>query len=148
MRVILRQTVDDLGLEGDIIEVAKGYARNYLIPKGLALQATPQNIKLTEMQRKKIEARRLKVQADAEKVKERLAGVTVKIAQRVGEEEKLYGSVTTMDIAAALEEQGVSIDRKKILLEKPIKSLGEFEVPVKLHPNVTAGIKVVVVPEE
>ena len=148
MRVILRQNIDDVGLEGDILDVSKGYARNYLIPKGFALEATTQNIKLTESQRKKIEARRLKVKEDAEKVRKSLAEVIVTIPQKVGEEEKLYGSVTTMDIAAQLEKQGVEIDRKKLLLDKPIKTLGEFDVPVKLHPQVTGNIKVLVVPEK
>lgn len=148
MRVILRQNIDDVGLEGDILDVSKGYARNYLIPKGFALEATTQNIKLTESQRKKIEARRLKVKEDAEKVRKSLAEVTVTIPQKVGEEEKLYGSVTTMDIAAQLEKQGVEIDRKKLLLDKPIKTLGEFDIPVKLHPQVTGNIKVLVVPEK
>ncbi len=148
MRVILRQNVDDLGLEGDILDVSKGYARNYLIPKGIVLEATPQNIKLTEMQRKKIEVRRLKVKEDAEKVRDRLAELTVQIPQKVGEEEKLYGSVTNMDIAAKLEEKSVMIDKKKILLDKPIKTLGDFEVGIKLHPDVVATVKVVVVPEE
>ena len=148
MRVILRQNIDDVGLEGDILDVSKGYARNYLIPKGFALEATTQNIKLTESQRKKIEARRLKVKEDAEKVRKSLAEVIVTIPQKVGEEEKLYGSVTTMDIAAQLEKQGVEIDRKKLLLDKPIKTLGEFDIPVKLHPQVTGNIKVLVVPEK
>lgn len=147
MRVILKQNMDDLGLEGDILDVSKGYARNYLIPKGFALEATTRNIKLTEMQRKKIEARKLKFKEDAEKVRERLAELTVQISQKVGEEDKLYGSVTSMDIAANLEKQGAEIDRKKILLEKPIKALGEYDVPIKLHPEVTGSVKVVVVPE-
>jgi len=148
MRVILKQNIDDVGLEGDILDVSKGYARNYLIPKGFALEATAQNIKMTEGQRTKIEARKVKVKEDAEKVRKSLAEVTVTIPQKVGEEEKLYGSVTTMDIAAQLEKQGVEIDRKKLLLDKPIKTLGEFDVPVKLHPQVTGHIKVLVVPEK
>ncbi len=147
MRVILRQNVDDLGLEGDILNVSKGYARNYLIPKGLALEATNENIKLMGTQRKKIEARRLKVKEDAEKIRDQLGELTVTISHKVGEEEKLYGSVTTMDISAHLEKLGVDIDRKKLVLEKPIKTLGEFDVYVKLHPEVTGSIKVAVVPE-
>ena len=147
MRVILRQTVDDLGLEGDTLDVSKGYARNYLIPKGFALEATNENIKFMATQRKKIEASRLKVKGDAEKVRDQLAELTVTISQKVGEEEKLYGSVTSMDISSQLEKQGVDIDRKKLVLEKPIKALGEFDVTVKLHPEVMGHIKVVVVPE-
>ena len=148
MKVILTNDMDELGLEGDIVKVANGYARNYLIPKGIALAATKQNITLTESRKKKIEIRRLKAKEDAEKVRERLAGVTITICQKAGEEDKLYGSVTNIDIAAQLEKQGVIIDRRKISLDKPIKSLGEYDVPVKLYPEVTGSVKVVVIPEE
>jgi large subunit ribosomal protein L9 len=148
MKIILKTEVEPLGFEGDIVAVAKGYARNYLIPKGFALEATAQNVKRMEMQRKKIEIRRLKAKEDAEKVKERIGDVVVTIAQKAGEEGRLYGSVTTMDIAAALEKQGIAIERRKIVLDKPIKTLGDFDVPVKIHPEVTAAIKVTVTPEE
>ena len=148
MKVILTQDMDSLGLAGEIVEVARGYARNYLIPKKAALEATQDNIKRTEAQRKSIEVKRIKLKEDALKIKERLADVVVTIAQKAGEEEKLYGSVTSMDIAEQLEKQGISIDRRKILLDKPIKSLGEFSVPVKLHPHVNAPVKVIVVPEQ
>jgi large subunit ribosomal protein L9 len=147
MKVILKQDMESLGLGGEIVNVAKGYARNYLIPHGMALEATERNIKLTETQRKNIEIKSIKAKEDALKVKERLSGVVVTIAQRVGEEEKLYGSVTTMDIAGQLEKQGITVERRRIILDKPIKSLGEFAVTVKLHPEVTAAIKVVVVAE-
>jgi large subunit ribosomal protein L9 len=147
MKVILMQDMDSLGLAGEIIEVARGYARNFLIPKKVALEATQDNIKRTEAQRKNIEVKRIKLKEDALKIKERLAEVVITIAQKAGEEEKLYGSVTSMDIAEHLEKQGISLDRRKILLNKPIKTLGEFSVPVKLHPQVNAPIKVVVVPE-
>ena len=148
MKIVLRQDMDDLGLEGDIVDVANGYARNYLVPKGIALEANKQNIKLMEMQKKKIEVKRLKAKEDAEKVRERMSDVVITISQKAGEEEKLYGSVTSMDIATHLEEQGISIDRRKILLDKPIKTLGEFDVPIKLYPEVTGSIKVVVVSKE
>ena len=147
MKVILAKDTDDLGLAGEILEVAKGYARNFLIPKGIALEATDQNKKHVAMQKKKIEVKRIKAREEAEKIGERMADVVVRIAQKVGEEDKLYGSVTSMDIAARLEEQGVTIDRRKINLDKPIKTLGEFEVPVKLHPEVIGSVKVIVVPE-
>ena len=140
--------MESLGLEGDTVEVADGYARNYLIPKGIALEASEQNIKLMGMQRKKIEVKTVQAKEDAEKIKERIEEMVVTISQKVGEEGKLYGSVTSMDIAAHLEKQGVAIDRRKISLDKPIKALGECEVPVRLHPEVTGSIKVVVVPEE
>jgi len=148
MKIVLRQDMDDLGLEGDIVDVANGYARNYLVPKGIALEANKQNIKLMEMQKKKIEVKRLKAKEDAEKVRERMSDVVITISQKAGEEEKLYGSVTSMDIATHLEEQGISIDRRKILLDKPIKTLGEFDVSIKLYPEVTGSIKVVVVSAE
>jgi large subunit ribosomal protein L9 len=147
VKVILIQDVDSLGLGGEILEVARGYARNYLIPKKIALEATEDNIKRTEAQRKNIEIKRIKLKEDAQKIKERLAEVVVTIAQKAGEEDKLYGSVTSMDIADGLERQGITIDRRKVILDKPIKSLGEFPVSIKLHPNVTASIKVKVVPE-
>jgi large subunit ribosomal protein L9 len=148
MKVILKTEVEPLGFEGDIVTVANGYARNYLIPKGFALEATTQNVKLMETQRKKIEIRRLKAKEDAEKVRERIGDVVVTITQKAGEEGRLYGSVTTMDIAAELEKQGIAIERRKIVLDKPIKTLGDFDVSVKIHPEVTAGIRVTVTPEE
>ena len=148
MEIILRQDMDEIGLEGDIIKVSNGYARNYLIPKGLAFEATPQNIKSLELRRKKIEVRRVKAREEAERFKEQLEGVIVNLTQKAGEEGKLYGSVTTMDIAGGLEDQDIVVDRRKILLEKPIKSLGEFDVSVRVYPEVVASIKVVVSPEE
>ena len=144
MRIILRQDVDELGLEGDIVNVANGYGRNYLIPKGMGLEASPQNIKTLELQSKKIEVRRVKAREAAEKIKQKVEGTELTFSQKSGEEGKLYGSVTSMDIASALEKQDIVIDRRKVLLEKPIKSLGEFEVPVKIYPEITALIRVVV----
>jgi large subunit ribosomal protein L9 len=148
MEVILRQDVDELGLEGDIVNVTKGYARNYLVPNGFALQATPQNLKALELQRKKIEVKRLKGRENAEKLKEKMSELMIHISQKAGEEGKLYGSVTTMDIAADLEAQGIEIDRRKIVLDKPIKAVGEYDIPVRIYPNVTGSIKVVVSPEQ
>jgi large subunit ribosomal protein L9 len=148
MKVILKQSMDALGLEGETVDVAVGYARNYLIPKGFALEANRQNIKFMESQKKKIELRRLKAVEDAEKVKAQLADLVLTIPQKVGEENRLYGSVTSMDIAAQMEETGVAIDRRKILLDKPIKTLGEYDVPIKIYPKVTGSVKVVVVPAE
>lgn len=148
MKVILTTEIDSLGLEGDVVNVANGYGRNYLIPKGLALEANNQNMKMMEMQKKKIDGRRLKARETAEKVKEEIKEKVVTIAQKVGEEDKLYGSVTSMDIADEMERMGISIDRRKIILDRPIKSLGEYEVSVKLHPEVTGTLKVVVVAEK
>ena len=138
----------DLGLEGDVVDVANGYARNYLIPKGIALEANEQNLKLMETKRKKIEVKRFEAKEEAEKIKERMAEVEITISQKVGEEDKLYGSVTSMDIASHLEKRGITIDRRKIVLEKPIRTLGEFEVPIKLYPEVIGSIKVFVIREE
>jgi len=148
MKIILQKDVDELGFEGDIIEVRRGYARNYLIPKGLALEATPQNIKAFEQKKRKIEARKLREREQALKLKEKIEAIEISLRRKAGEEDKLYGSVTNIDIAEELEKAGIVIDRKKILLEKPIKSLGEFEIPIKLFPEVIANLKVKVLPEE
>ncbi len=148
MKIILTQDVHELGLEGDTVNVANGYARNYLIPKGIALEANEQNIKFMETKRKKIEVNRLEAKDEAEKIKEKISDVEITISQKVGEEDKLYGSVTTMDIASELEKQGITIDRRKIVLDKPIKTLGEYDVPIKLYPEVTGSIKLVVIAEE
>jgi len=148
MKLILKQDVDDLGLEGDLVSVAKGFGRNFLIPKGLAAEATTQNMKAFELQRKKIEVRRVKAKEEAVKLKDRVSELVLTFVEKAGEEGKLYGSVTSMDIADAMEKQGVVIDRRKILLDKPIKALGEFEVPVKIYPTVTGNVKVVVAPQE
>ncbi len=148
MKVILQKDMEDLGFEGDIIEVARGYARNYLIPKGIAVEATPQNIKAFELKKKKIEARKLREKEQALKLKEKIEEMEIVIKRKAGEEDKLYGSVTNMDIALELEKAGISIDRKKILLDKPIKNLGEFSVPIKLYPEVLASLRVKILPEE
>ena len=148
MQVILTQDMDDLGLEGSIVDVAKGYGRNYLVPQGFALEATRENITALGMQRKKIEMRRVKVRQEAEAFKAKMDGTVLNFAQKAGAEGKLYGSVTTMDIASALEEKGIMIDRHKIVLEKPVKELGEFDVDIKIYPEVVGTIKIVVAAEE
>jgi len=148
MKVILQRDWEDLGLEGDIIEVARGYARNFLIPKGIAVEATPPNIKAFEQKKKKIEARRAREKEQALRIKDKIEEMEIVLKKKAGEEDKLYGSVTNMDIALELEKAGISIDRKKILLDKPIKSLGEFTVPIKLYPEVVANLKLKILPEE
>ena len=148
MEVILRQDVNELGLEGDIVKVAKGYGRNYLIPQLMALEATEHNRKALELQRKKIELKRVRVKEEAEKVKAAMEEVVLTFSQKAGEEGKLYGSVTSMDVAAQLKDQGIDIDRRKIVLEKPIKELGEFQAEIKIYPEVSANIKVVVKADE
>jgi large subunit ribosomal protein L9 len=142
MQVILQQDVDDLGFEGDLVNVAPGYARNFLIPRKIALEATTNNLKAFESKRKKIEVKRLRAKEEAEKLATSLEGVTLLFREKAGEEGKLYGSVTSMDIAAALEKKGIVVDRKKIVIETPIKSLGEFKILVKIYPNVTGTVNV------
>ena len=148
MEVILKQDVDELGLEGDIVKVAKGYGRNYLIPQSIALEATEHNRKALELQRKKIELKRVRVKEEAEKVKATMEEVVLTFSQKSGEEGKLYGSVTSMDVASQLKDKGIDVDRRKIVLEKPIKELGEFQVEIKIYPEVSAAIKVVVKADE
>jgi len=148
MKIILQQDIHDLGLEGETVEVADGYARNYLIPKGLALEATAQNLKMMEQRQRKIEAKRLRAKEEAQALREKMEALVLMFRQKAGEEGKLYGSVTAMDIASALEEKGIVVDRRKIVLDQPIKSLGDFDVTVKIYPEVTATLKVTVSPEE
>jgi len=148
MEIILQQDLDELGLEGDIVNVAKGFARNYLIPKGFGLEATPQNIKALELKSKKIEVKRLRAKEEAEKLKEKMAEIVLTFSQKTGEEGKLFGSVTSMDIASGLEKQNIVVNRKKIVLEKPIKTIGEFEVPVRIYPEVIGTVKVHVATED
>jgi len=148
MRIILKQDFESLGFEGDTVDVARGYARNYLIPKGIAVEATHANLKALEMRKDKIMARRMKDKDEAERVKEKISQLMVTVRQKAGAEGKLYGSVTTRDIAQELEKEGVVVDRKKISLDEPIRALGEFDVSIRLYPEVMANIKVVVEQEE
>jgi|ERR1700730_5558394 len=147
MEVILREHVDNLGRRGEIVKVADGYARNYLLPRKLALLATDGNKKQIEREKVKYEAKELEEKKVAEAVSGRLATVEVEIARKVGETEALYGSVTTGDIAQALAAKGFDLDKRKLVLQEPIKKLGEFSVPVKLHREVTMQLKVRVVAE-
>src|SRR5258707_669170 len=147
MEVILKEHVDNLGRRGDLVKVADGYARNYLLPRKLALLATDGNKKQIERERAKFEVKELEEQKVAQAVADRMATVEIEIARRVGETEALYGSVTSSDIAEALAAKGFDLDRRKIILQEPFKKVGEYEVPVKLHRDVTTHIKVRVVPE-
>lgn len=148
MKIILKDDIDKLGKYGEIVNVADGYARNFLLPKGLALEATPHAMNLFEMQA----AKRAKVVAEqtaaAQKAAETLQGLKVTIKVKVGEENKLYGSVTAADIAAAIANLGQEIDRRKIQLDEPIKAVGEYTVSVKLYSDVVAQIPVSVVKDE
>ena len=147
MEVILREHVDNLGRRGEIVKVADGYARNYLLPRKLALLATDGNKKVVERERVKFEAKETEDRKVAEAIAERVNNVQVEISRKVGETEALYGSVTTADIAEALHAKGLDIDRRKIVLQEPIKKLGEFDIAVKLHRDVATHVKVRVIAE-
>jgi len=147
MEVILREHVDHLGQRGEVVKVADGYARNYLLPRKLALVVTEANKRQIERERAKFEAREAEDRKVAEAVAARLANADITIARKVGETEALYGSVTSSDIAEALAAKGFDVDRRKLQLADPIKQLGEFDVPVKLHRDVTTTVKVRVVAE-
>ena len=147
MEVILREHVDNLGRRGEIVKVADGYARNYLLPRKLALVATEGNKKQIERERVKFDAKELEEKRVAEAVADRLKNVDVEISRKVGETEALYGSVTTADIAEALAAKGYDIEKRRLHLQEPIKKLGEFEIPVRLHREVTVPLKVRVVAE-
>jgi large subunit ribosomal protein L9 len=147
MEVILREHIDNLGRRGEIVKVADGYARNYLLPRKLALLATEGNKRQIERERAKFEARELEEKTVAEAAAARLAGVGLEIVRKVGETEALYGSVTATDIAAALATKGFEIDRRRLHLPEPIKRLGEYDVPLRLHRDVTVPVKVKVVAE-
>jgi len=145
MKVILKQDVESVGTVGDIVTVKNGYARNYLIPKGIALEATPGNLKRIEQEKKTLELQKNREKKAAEQEAAKLNNVSVTISVSVGEEDKLFGSVTSQDIADALKEKGFEIDKRKIILDEPIKVLGIYSVPIKLHSEVEAKVKVWVV---
>ena len=147
MEVILREHVDNLGRRGDLVKVADGYARNYLLPRKLALLATDGNKKVIEREKVKFDAKEAEEQKVAQAVADRLAAVEIEITRKVGETDALFGSVTNADVADALAAKGFDIDRRKIQLHEPIKKLGDYTVPVKLHREVTVPLKVKVVGE-
>jgi large subunit ribosomal protein L9 len=147
MEVILREHVDNLGKRGDIVKVADGYARNYLLPRKLALPANEGNRKHVERERKIMESREAEEKSSAEAIAARLSLIDISIPRRVGDTEQLYGSVTTADIADFLKAKGFDVDRRKLILPEPIKTLGAYDVPLKLHREVTVPLKVKVVKE-
>jgi large subunit ribosomal protein L9 len=147
MEVILRQHVDNLGERGQIVKVADGFARNYLLPRKLALPATEGNKRHVERERKIMETREAEEKGQAEAIAARLAAIDISIARRVGETDQLYGSVTAADIAEFLKGKGFEIDRRKLILADPIKTIGQHNVPLKLHRNVTVPLVVKVVKE-
>ncbi|MDR2893818.1 MAG: 50S ribosomal protein L9 [Deltaproteobacteria bacterium] len=148
MKVILRADIENIGSLGDVVVVKPGFGRNYLLPQGLAMLATDSNLKVFELERRKLQAKMDALRAEAGDLASRIQAADLSIAMRVGENDKLYGSVTSSMLAAKLAEQGIEVDRHRILLDAPIRTLGEFEVRVRLHADVTALLKVKVVPEE
>ena len=147
MEVILREHVDNLGRRGEVVKVAAGYARNYLLPRKLALPATEGNKQHVARERRIMEAREAEEKSRAEAIAASLGSVPVSIARRVGETDQLYGSVTSGDISEFLKEKGFEVDKRKLILPEPIKTLGEHNVPLKLHRDVTVALKVHVVKE-
>ena len=148
MEVILNKTIDNLGLEGDLVNVKPGYARNYLIPQQIAMPVNKQNLARLQQQKETIEARLEKERKEAGTLADKLSNVTIEIARRVGDEDRLFGSVTSADIADKLEEKGITIDRRTILLNDPIKSLGDTKVMIKVGYQLNTEITVQVVPEK
>jgi large subunit ribosomal protein L9 len=147
MKVILREDVKDLGHIGEMLSVKDGYARNFLLPRGLALEANPKNVKALEHEKRKIQETVKKAKSGADELSAKIAAVTITIRAKAGEEEKLFGSVTAMDLSEALKKEGLDIDRRKIVLDEPIKRLGNYTVGVKIHPEVSAQFTVQVVSE-
>jgi len=145
VKLILLQDVEKLGKSGEVISVKDGYARNYLLPKNLALLATEQNLKAFEIERKRKEEAQEKEVLEAQQLAERISRTSCTIAVEVGRDDKLFGSVTSMDIQKALETEGLIVDKKKIDLKEHINQIGIYSVPIRLHPDVTANLKLWVV---
>ncbi|MBQ4335056.1 MAG: 50S ribosomal protein L9 [Myxococcaceae bacterium] len=147
MKIILREDIHTLGRSGEMVEVRDGYARNYLLPKKLAVVASEKNIRQLEHDRRVIAAHQAKMRASATAIAQKLEQVALTIARKVGDQDKLYGSVTALDIADALSEKGVRIDRRALVMPEPIKAIGQFEIDVRLHHDVTGKVKLEVVAE-
>ena len=148
MEVILKESISSLGKAGEVVKVANGYARNYLLPKSLAILANKKNITQLKRDQERILSKAAQLKEEYEAISIQLQKLDVVIPMRIGEEDKLYGSVTSMDIADAVKAHGFEVDRRKIQLDEPIKSAGEFDVNIKLNPEVIASVHVRVVPEE
>ncbi len=147
MEIILRETIENLGRAGQVVKVADGYARNYLLPRKLAYPATPGNLKVIEFERQSLLRKEAKQKDDAEKLKTMLDAVEIMIRRKVGEQNALYGSVTNSDVAEALEKKGFQIEKRKIHMDDHIKMLGEYSIPIRLFKDVTANVKLKVEPE-
>lgn len=148
MKLILQEDVEKLGTRGQLVDVAEGYARNFLLPRKLGLEATPGNMKRLEKMRSAFAKKEAVERGDAQKLAEMLAGVSLSLSRKAGENDQLFGSVTSADISEALAAQGYTIDKRRIALENPIKLVGEYEIPVKLHREVIANIKLAVKKDE
>jgi large subunit ribosomal protein L9 len=142
MKLILREDVENLGKGGELVDVKPGYGRNFLLPRGLAVMANTKNVRELGHQKAVAEAKAAKLKASAQAVAKRLADTAITLKRKVGEQDKLYGSVTAMDLAEALAARGLQLDRRSIDLAEPLKTLGDFEVPVKLHAEVVGKVKV------
>jgi len=147
VRVLLREDLEHLGRRGDVVKVAPGYARNYLLPKRLAVSVTPGNMKRIDQEQRSLKVRHDREKRTAEDLARRIAEVSCTIVKKVGENDILYGAVTTQEIGQVLEKEGIELDRRRILLDEPIKALGVYTVPIRVHPEVTADLKVWVVRE-
>jgi large subunit ribosomal protein L9 len=148
MKIILKDSVENLGNRGGVVEVKDGFARNYLIPKGLAMKYTPGALKLLSQEHRMYEAKQVREKDDAQAIADKLSAVALVAQKRAGDQDILYGSVTPTDIADLLEDKGFKIDKRKILLHEPIKRLGEFEIKIRLHPEVVPVVKLTVAKEE
>ena len=147
MDVVLKEDIENLGHMGEVVKVKDGYARNYLLPRGLVVLANKKNLKGLEHEQRMIAQRREHLTKEAQGISERLSQVSLQFAVKVGEEGRLFGSVTNMDIEKALKEKGIEVERRRIVLEDPIKQVGDYEVPIRLRPEVMPTIKVRVVSE-
>lgn len=147
MEVILNKTIDNLGLEGDIVNVKPGYARNFLIPQQMAMPVSKQNLARLQQEKDAIASRLERERKDAEALSGKMSGITIEIARRVGDDDRLFGSVTSVDIAEKLAAKGITVDRRAIVLNDPIKSLGETRISVKVGFQMTTEIIVQVIPE-
>ena len=148
MEVVLKEDIENLGHMGDVVKVKDGYARNYLLPRGLVVLANNKNLKALEHEQRMISQRRERLTKEAQGISDKLAGVSLEFTAKAGEEGRLFGSVTTIDIEKALKEQGFEVERRRIVLDAPIKNVGDYEVPIRLRPEVTPSIKVKVMSED
>src|SRR5216683_4612976 len=147
MQVILREDIPNLGRPGDVVKVRDGYARNFLLPRSLAVEANPRNLRAFEHEKRIGLMRREAVRKDALKIKERVEAISISVGARAGEEGKLFGSITNIDIERALREKGLDIERRKIVLQEPIKQLGDFTITIKIDSETEASLKLTVSPE-